>query len=102
MQRKLRVTYGVGDNDKTFLVMFSPGQTVGKFLELVKEKQHQDDLCAVYLDGALLDNGDMFDDWYRKETDAVFRVTNPPTDPPAPVARAPADASVGPGPGGKR
>jgi hypothetical protein len=79
----LRVIYGVGNAGSTFQIMFPRGQDVGQFLALIKAERNEDDLCAVYLDGSLLDNGDMFDDWWDRG--AVFRVTDSVSEPPAPL-----------------
>jgi hypothetical protein len=88
------VTYAIGNSDKTYLLHFARGQEVGAFLELVKTKHKMSDLCAVYRDGVLLDNGDLFDDWVQKTS--VLRVTNSPTEPPEPPAPPVEPAAVAP------
>jgi hypothetical protein len=50
---------------------------------LSEGKQKEDDLIAVYLHSGLLDNGDMFDDWWQPR--AVFRVTNSQVESLAPL-----------------
>jgi hypothetical protein len=79
----LRVAYTVGENSKSFLLMFGRCQKVGDFLRMVREKQRCDDLRVVYYEDVLLDNGDSFDDWYSPT--AIFRVTNTRSRPPAPL-----------------
>jgi hypothetical protein len=78
-----RVTYGVNEAEKTYEIMFPEGETVGDFLEFVKGKHRLPDLCSVWLDGAMLDSGDEFDDWF--DENQVFRVMNSRTESPVPV-----------------
>jgi hypothetical protein len=61
---KNRVTYAIGTDDKTYIVMFPKCQKVSDFVELVKEKHENTDLCNVCLSDSQLDKYDLFDDWW--------------------------------------
>jgi hypothetical protein len=63
--------YAIGDEEKTWLLSFPKGQTVGDFIELMNQKQRTTNFLTAILDGGLLDNGDLVGDWFR--LGAVFR-----------------------------
>jgi hypothetical protein len=63
--------------------MFPRDKQVGDLLEHLKRAQSKPELCAVFLGGVLLDNGDSFDEWYKPEH--IFQVTNSRTERPEPI-----------------
>jgi hypothetical protein len=77
---ELRVTYAIGNSEETFLMLFPGGKQIGDLLKIVKETQNKHDLCAVYLNGTLLDNNEIVDKWYSSLN--VFQVTNSRTEAP--------------------
>jgi hypothetical protein len=52
----------IDNASQTFQLLFPRGQLVGDFLELVRSKRELPDLRAVYLEGGMLDNEEVFND----------------------------------------
>ena len=91
---KLSVLYTVENDDTPTKTVFARGQRVADFLDFVRERKSNEDLCAVWKEGVPLPLEDMFEDWYEKG--AVFQVVSegvrplplvesrvdPPVDPP--------------------
>ena len=87
MTDKLRVKYTVeNDPERRFMSMFDRGRTVADFLDFVKEKQKNDDLCQVWRAGVSMPLEDIFDIWHGPEF--IFQVTSEGVD-PEPVADEP-------------
>jgi hypothetical protein len=81
----LCVKYAIGNEKKTYVQMVSREMTLGSFIQVIKEKRKAPDLFFAYLDGGLLDNGDLVWEWFSPEY--IFRVTN--SDVEAPVVDEP-------------
>jgi hypothetical protein len=77
------LVYAAGQEVRQSLAMFPRNQTVGQFLQLARDRTNNPDLCAVWLDGILLPEPDLFDDWFDPTHE--LQVTEDDLIPPDPA-----------------